>query len=294
MRAVHAFLAAAFLAGCACAGAGEIMDYTVQRGLIYSQPDGDPLHLNLYLPRDTRTPRPAVLLIHGGAWVFGTRGQLYYYGRHLAQNGYVAAAITYRLMPGHGFPSCLHDAKAAVRWLRLHAAEYNIDPERIGVIGNSAGGHLASLLAVTRPEDGLEGPDNPGPSSAVQAVVPLYGVADLSYYQNPSGYIELAGFTKAFMRRFVTMEQPGCADPYDRASPIAYTHPGCPPFLLVHGTRDGQVPHAQAVVFHQQLMREGVPAQLMTVPYGHAFDFFHPRMRERVFGEILAFFEKYL
>ena len=96
---------------------------------------------------------PGVVLIHGGAWLFGTRYQLHWYGSRLARAGYVAASINYRMLPMYPFPYCIHDCKAAVRWLRLHADEYGIDPERIAAFGNSAGGHLAGLLATTRPRD---------------------------------------------------------------------------------------------------------------------------------------------
>ncbi|MCX5757482.1 MAG: alpha/beta hydrolase, partial [Candidatus Hydrogenedentes bacterium] len=109
-------------------------------------------------------PRPAVLLIHGGCWLFGTRHQLHWYTRHFAEQGYVVAAIQYRMMPKYRLPDCVEDCKAAVRWLRLHAAEYNIDPDRIVALGNSAGGHLAAMLGVTSPDDGFDGVENPGAS----------------------------------------------------------------------------------------------------------------------------------
>lgn len=273
-------------------------DYDVRPRLVYSEPDGNRLRLTLYLPRDVDpVPRPGIVLIHGGAWVFGTRHQLAPYGHRLAENGYVAATISYRMMPGHGFPDCLHDAKAAVRWMRSHAREYNIDPERIGVIGNSAGGHLATLLATTRPEDGLEGPQGAAGldvSSAVQACVSLYGVADLSYYRHPEGYIRLAGLTPVFMRNFVGQSVNSVKDPYDSASPITYAHAGMCPVLFVHGTNDHQVPYAQAVSFCEQLRRLGVPTRLITVPYGHAFDYFHLDARADVFKEMLVFLDEHL
>jgi len=280
------------------AGSAWGRSFEVKPRLVYSEPDGDRQRLTLYLPcTPDPAPRPGIILIHGGAWVFGTRHQLAPYGRRLAENGYAAATINYRLMPGHGFPDCLHDAKAAVRWMRTHAAEYNIDPERIGVIGNSAGGHLATLLATTRPEDGLEGPVGaPGleVSSAVQACVSLYGVADLSYYRHPEGYIRMAGITPVFMRHFVGEPVNHVSDPYDSASPVTYAHAEMCPVLFVHGTRDHQVPYAQAVSFCEQLKRLGVPTRLITVPYGHAFDYLHLNTRAEVFGEMLVFLDEHL
>jgi acetyl esterase/lipase len=210
----------------------------------------------------------------------------------LAENGYVAAAVSYRMMPKYPFPYCLHDCKAAVRWLRLHASQYRLDPDRIAVLGNSAGGHLAALLATTSSERDLEGPDNPGASSAVQAAVVLYGVADLSYYRHPKGYISMAGLTHAYVKQFVGQPDDR-RDPFDAASPVTYADRSTCPILFVHGSKDGFVPHGQSLAFCEQLERLGVPTRLITVPYGHAFDFFHPRVRAAVFKEILDFLNRY-
>lgn len=261
------------------------------KGRIVYADDGDrALKLTLRLPDDSGTElRPAVLLVHGGAWLFGTRHQLHWYGKRLAENGYVTAAISYRMMPDYPFPACLHDAKAAVRWLRLHAKEYRIDPNRIAVLGNSAGGHIAAMLAATRPEDNLEGTQNLGASSAVQAAIVMYGVTDLSYYKNPRGYIGLGGLAKTFMKSFVGTDAKGKTDPYAAGSPDTYVHEGMCPVLLVHGTKDHQVPYRQSVAFSDRLDAVHVSEQFITVPYGHAFDFFHPKARDEFFAQALTF-----
>lgn len=112
----------------------------------------------MYVPDDDSTAlRPGIVLIHGGGWMLGTRYQQSWYCRNFARNGYVVMTIDYRLMPKCAFPDCLHDCKAAVRWLRLNAERYRIDPNHIITFGASAGGHLAALLATTEPGDGLEG-----------------------------------------------------------------------------------------------------------------------------------------
>lgn len=283
------------LAGCLSLAAFA-QGYQIKRNVVYSEPDGQKLRLNLYLPdSEAATPRPAVLLIHGGAWASGTRYQLYWYGRQLAKHGYVAASLTYRMMPLHRFPACVYDCKAAVRWLRDHADEYNIDPDRIAALGNSAGGHLAAMLATTKEEDGLEGPTEDGaPSSAIQTAVVLYGVADMSYYRNASGYIRLAGLTSFFIQQFVGESPQQGVDPYDAASPVTYADQDTCPVLFIHGTKDNIVPYAQAVAFHDQLEDLGVPTQLISVPYGHVFDFLFPWARADVFEDILAFLESHL
>lgn len=277
-----------FVASSAWAG-----DVEVKGRLVYAAPDGHKLRMSLFRPReDTGPPRPAVVLIHGGCWLFGTRHQLHWYARRFVTNGYVAASISYRMMPGHCFPDCLHDCKAAVRWMRFHAHEYGIDPQRIVVLGNSAGGHLAALAAMTTPEHGLEGSENPGVSSAVQAAVILYGVTDLAYYRNPRGPISFGGLAAAYVKAFVAKAGGQGRDPLEVASPITYAGPKNCPVLFVHGAKDHIVPYAQSVALCEQLKRCGVPTRLITVPYGHAFDFLHHKARRCVFTEMLAFLDQ--
>jgi len=263
------------------------------KDIVYSCPNHKNLKMRLYLPEAGEKSNPAVLLIHGGAWIGGWRGLMDWYGKRLAEKGYVAASIGYRRMPKYGFPECLYDCKAAVRYLRLNAVDLNIDPDRIGVLGNSAGGHLAAMLATT-PDGQLEGPDNPGPSTEVQAAVIMYGVFDLNYYRRPKGYIRLFGFTTRFIRAFVADAPAGPYDSYDAASPATYLGPHVCPMLLVHGKKDKQVPYAQSETVYNQLNRLGVEAQLITVKYGHAFDYFHHKTRKKVFDQILNFLDRHL
>ncbi|NIA12654.1 MAG: alpha/beta hydrolase fold domain-containing protein [Nitrospiraceae bacterium] len=275
--------------------AAQARDYSTDRRVVYAGDGGKKCRMTLYLPTNAATePRPAVLLIHGGGWMFGTRGQLGWYGRRLAENGYVAASINYRMMPKYSFPACLHDCKAGIRWLRKHADELNVDPGRIAALGDSAGGHLAALLATTKPADGLEGDANPGYSSEIQAAVVLYGVADLSYYRRPKGYVKFLGFTGLFMDKFVGPKREDGMDPVELASPVTYADRDTCPVFFSHGLRDNWVPYGQSVAFRQQLQRLGVPTRLVTAQYGHAFDFFHPRIRTRLFESILAFLETHL
>ena len=273
----------------------QAREYSVDRRVVYTGYDGKKCRMTVYRPKDCATdPRPAVLLIHGGGWMFGTRGQLGWYGRRLAENGYVAASINYRMMPKYSFPACLHDCKAGVRWLRAHADELGVDPGRIAALGDSAGGHLTALLAATKPADGLEGDANPGYSSEIQAAVVLYGVADLSYYRRPKGFVKFLGFTGFFMDKFVGPEKEDGTDPIGLASPVTYADRGTCPVFFSHGLRDNWVPYGQSVAFRQQLRRLGVPTRLVTVPYGHAFDFFHPRIRGRLFEGVLVFLDTHL
>src|SRR5687768_17249118 len=146
----------------------------LREGIVFARPDGEPLECQLFLPRArTAAPRPGIVWVHGGGWRNkAMEGRvLWRQAAHLASLGYPGINITYRLTPTYQFPAQLEDVQAGVRWVRQHAAELGIDPDRIGTVGESAGGHLSALLATTdSPEDGF--------SSRVQALVAIYGVFD--------------------------------------------------------------------------------------------------------------------
>jgi acetyl esterase/lipase len=132
--------------------------------------------LNLAMPKKGKGPFPAVVCIHGGGWYQGQPQDLNSMTELLARRGYVAATVSYRLVPSARFPARIEDCKAAVRWLRANARQYPINPDRIGAIGFSAGSHLSYLLGVTDKKDGLEGTGgNPQLSSRVQAMVSFFG-----------------------------------------------------------------------------------------------------------------------
>ena len=124
-------------------------DVIFERDIEYTRPNGVSVMLNLARPKNITSPRPAVICIHGGGFRAGTREGYNKTILKLAQNGYVAATISYRLAPTNQFPAAVHDTKAAVRWMRANAAKYQVDPARIGVMGGSAGGHLVQFLGVT-------------------------------------------------------------------------------------------------------------------------------------------------
>src|SRR5436190_3891246 len=143
-------------------GGGVIFEANIE----YCNPPGDQsLSLNLARPKEGSGPFPAIVCIHGGGFRAGNREGYNGTILKLAQNGYVAVTVSYRLAPKYQFPAAVQDTKAAVRWVRANAKSYHVDPDRIGTTGGSAGGHLALFLGVTGDVKAFEGDQNPGPSS---------------------------------------------------------------------------------------------------------------------------------
>lgn len=241
----------------------------------YTDDGGTKLLLDVFRQRGMTVAmrQPAVIWIHGGGWMSGdkARGVERLFG--LVQRGFVGASINYRLSDEAIFPAQIHDCKCAIRFLRAHATQLNIDPERIGVWGASAGGHLASLLAVTRGVRELEGERGwADQSSAVQAACSWFGPTDL----NLSDQYE-AGITPHYPT--MTADSPEgrlvggkVADRQDlvlMANPIAHIHPEAPPILLMHGARDDAVPLVASLKFHEAIVRCGGCSQLHVIKHGH-------------------------
>ena len=266
-------------------------DYSAESGIVYAQPGGHKLKLTLFQPRaESAQARPAVVLIHGGAWLSGTRRRVNWYGRAFAGHGYVAISIDYRKILRYGFPDPLLDAKAAVRWMRMHAAEYNVDPDRIAVFGQSAGAHLAMLVGATSGIKDFEGEENPGYSSAVRAVINCYGPVDLSVYEKVERNILHPGHSSLLMNRLLRKLPETIEDRLAYASPMTYLKPTMCPTLFIHGDKDTLVPIEAPRLAFEKLEEMGVQARFVTVPgRRHAFDHVHWNDRKAVFAEMLKF-----
>lgn len=275
-----------------CIG-GAYADFTKDSRVTYTNWGQDDQQLSMWLPEDSGAGlRPAMVLVHGGGWLMGSRMQIRTYGEEFAKAGYVTASISYRTMPDYAFPYCLHDVKQAIRFLRENAAAYRIDPDRIIVFGESAGGHLAGLAAVTQPKDGFEGPNASETSTAVQAAVLFYGAVDLTLWK-PNGTEKGAkkGLSR-FMTDFVSREYPDVADPFAHASPVTYADPNDPPTLLIHGTADSMVDIKQSQNFRDALQAKNVIADFIEVDgAGHGFDHFSPRTRREIIDLILKWLD---
>ena len=242
----------------------------VRRNVRYSKDAGERGVLDLYQPNGESAPRSGLILIHGGGWRGGSKTDYAYYGQQFAQRGFVAASINYRLAPANKFPDPVHDAKAAVRWMRRNAAELNVDPDRIAVFGGSAGGHLAQMVGYT---DGVSKfAEDEKISSAVQAVVSIYGPCHLGQHLDQAErtvdklIVDFVGGTGAEVEKNVIA-----------ASPLTYLTKDDPPTLLIHGTIDRIVPVAQSDDLADKLKELEIPYVYDRLPgWPHAMDIAKP------------------
>ena len=306
MKKAFVFVLCAFLTLAVAALAQAPPGVSVEKDVTYGRTDGVDLKLDLAKPAAGNGPVPAIVCIHGGAWMSGSKSAYEPIIRQFADAGYVAAAVEYRFAPKHKWPAQVEDVKCAVRYLRAHAKELNIDPNKTGAIGDSAGGHLALLLGLMDPKDGLEGNGGNPPvyrsviraamSSKVQAVVNIYGPVDLRTWHvlpeaeaaaaqafGKSSEDMLADFIGTSDRTAALMAQ---------ASPVTYVNAGDPPILTFHGTKDQIVPFDQAKALQAALEKAGVTQKLVPLEGGgHGLD---PLQIAIVSQQALAFFDSYL
>lgn len=249
----------------------------IRRDLTYAAVDGRPLKLDLYLPAGADRRPPVVLYLHGGGFVGGDRTA--YAQQRLvpvARHGIAVASAQYRFSDVAVYPSQVHDVKAAVRWLRAHAAEHGYAAERVGAWGASAGGYLALMLGVTAGSAEHEGTvgEDPDQSSSVEAVTAWFAPADLlsaDTYRAPVEW-ERPPFATgpppvpSFQARLLGVEH--LAEHPDRAaaaSPVTHAASARASFLLMHGDRDALVSEQQSMDMHAALVAAGVDSTLLLI-----------------------------
>jgi acetyl esterase/lipase len=228
-----------------------------------------------------------VLCIHGGGFRAGSRKGFLTQAVHLAEHGYVAATADYRLAPAAKFPAAVNDVKAAVRYLRANAARLGIDPERIGVMGGSAGGHLALFLGVTGGVAEFEG-DGPNreQSSRVACVVSYYGPSDFTKSYGRS--VDAAEVLPLFLGGDVNQARAM----HIKASPLYWVTPDAAPTLAIQGTKDRFVNYEQSVWIIERLLQAGVPAELETIEGSdHGFKGVDATRAEQ---RMIGFFDRFL
>ncbi|HSP14644.1 MAG TPA: alpha/beta hydrolase [Thermoanaerobaculia bacterium] len=263
--------------------------YTTIDALEYANAGGKPLLLDLRVP-DGSGPYPAIVYLHSGAWITGDRTG----GPAIRQasRGYVVASIDYPLAPQFIWPTQIEACKAAVRWLRANAARFHIDPERVGVFGTSAGGHLGAVLGTSGGEASLEGLQlgDSQFSSRVKAVVDFYGPSDLLMLDDQKlPCIPLDG-NASYMPPSLLMGCPiqQCREWTETANPIHYISADDPPFLLMHGMLDCLVPFQQSVMLHAALEASGIDSTLILLPNAqHADDQFNDAKYKKIVDDWL-------
>ncbi|HWB09393.1 MAG TPA: alpha/beta fold hydrolase [Pirellulales bacterium] len=262
--------------------------------LSYAGEKGAHQKLDLLLPKEPAAdgPLPVILYIHGGAWRGGSKREgIAFLTPSVASGKYAGVTIDYRLSPEATWPAQIHDCKAAVRWLRTNAKKYNLDPQRIGVIGGSAGGHLAAMLGTSGNIERLEGKvgDNLDETSRVSCVVDEYGPTELLAMSEFPSEIEHDS-PDSPESRLVGGPVQQRKEVAKSASPITYVSSDDPPFLLIHGTDDPLVPYDQSERFLAALQEEGVDSLLIKVQGGGHGGFRSSELDRR----IRLFFDKHL
>ena len=273
------------------------------RGDISFLTSARPEKLDLYLPKSRKAGEksPAVLLIHGGGWKEGDKRQAreIEFGMTLAKNGFVAASINYALRSDGKFPLNLQDCKNGVRYLRAHADELGIDPDRISVMGSSAGGHLALLVAYTADQSNLApSQPYPGVSDKVSSVVDFYGISNLATRKetDPNGKpLKIEPLDSNTQSIFGSTPQD-----WKKASPVTYVKRDVPPTLILHGKKDTTVDSDQSQELADALKKAGATYEIIWLPNApHSFSFQYavPKskkpLEKDVGPAVLSFLKKY-
>ncbi|GAB5558650.1 MAG: hypothetical protein SynsKO_02970 [Synoicihabitans sp.] len=275
-------------------------DALIQRDLPYAETPHGPQHLDLYLPLGHVPHRsanlPVVVWIHGGAWRGGSKNHGGH-ARRLVNRGYIVADINYRLSSTAIFPAAIQDSRAAIRWLRAQADTYGIDADRIGVMGSSAGGHLAALVGTSADVTAFDDENHQGHSSRVHAVVDMWGPTDfvqMDAHAHPDTRLvhSVAGSPESeFVGGLITQEP--FRSVARQANPITHITPDDPPFYIIHGDSDLLVPVHQSILLDDALREAGIPVTLQVeVGAGHGRD--KRWQQEQTFVGMLEFLDQHL
>lgn len=247
--------------------------------------------LDLYLPEKAEGPLPLIIWVHGGGWQNGSKEGCPPLRQGFVGRGYAVASINYRLS-GHAiFPAQIQDCKAAIRWLRAHAQEHGLNPDRFGVWGASAGGHLVALLGTSGGVKEFDVGENASTSSRVQAVCDYFGPTDFLTFVTTPGYESHAQATSPESKLLggAPLEN---KDKAARVNPITYVTKDDPPFLIVHGDVDRTVPLNQSEALFAALRQTSVSAHFHTIRgAGHGGAGF---AGDNIDSMVAAFFEKTL
>jgi acetyl esterase/lipase len=240
----------------------ELGRVSIEEGVVFGTGGGRELRCDIFTPPGNPTSAPAVLLVHGGGWSGGDRSQLKGYGILLGRQGFVCVASEYRLSGESQWPAQIHDVKAALRWMRANSKRLGIDPDRIAISGNSAGGHLVLMAGGTPNVAEFEGEGgNAGVDTSVAAVISFYPPTDFGAPEKLSQAVA------------ALMGSNTSAEAVRGASPMSWAKAGFPPTAFFHGNKDELVSVNDSLKMYRALAEAGVPAELhVYADQPHAFD----------------------
>ncbi len=243
---------------------GQMAGVKAERDLAYVEGGHERQKLDLYLPEKAEGPLPLIIWVHGGGWQNGSKDGCPPLRAGYVAQGYAVASINYRLSGHAVFPAQIEDCKAAIRWLRAHAKEYSLDPQRFGVWGSSAGGHLVALIGTSGDVKEFDVGANLDQSSRVQAVCDYYGPTDFTVFVTTPGYESHAtdASPEAKLIGGAVMQN---KDKAARVNPITYVTKDDPPYLIVHGDKDPTVPINQSQLLFEALKKTEVSAHFHTI-----------------------------
>ncbi len=257
------------------------------KNIEYKNVNGKSLQLDIYKPKNLTEPAPLLVFVHGGGWKGGKRSDYLVYLVDYAKKGYITATVSYRLKNDSIYPACVQDVSDAVHWLFCNAEKYGYDPDRIAMIGGSAGGHLVLMTTydLKAPQIQLDSACLTSPAHKIKAVVDIYGPVDMT-----TPYAQTQGLVTGFIGHSYT-EKP---ELYWEASPAKYLRAGLPPTLIFQGTSDNLLPQSQSDTLKVRLDRLGVPNEYYKLPlWPHAMDM-AARPNHYMQQKMDAFFEKYV
>lgn len=261
------------------------LDVEEIKNVEYKNINGKSLQIDFYRPKNISGKLPLLVFIHGGAWKSGTRSDYLVYLVHFARKGFVTATVSYRLLDESLYPACVEDVKDAVRWFFNNGDKYRYDPERIALIGGSAGAHLAMLAGYGWKNSSEENCDSATTGFKIKAIVDIYGPADLTtpYARTHRLVTDFLGFSYE--------EHPGL---FMEASPVTWLDSSDPPTLILHGTSDRLVPVSQSDDLKSRLDSLGVPCVYYRLPlWPHTMDIVQ-RVNNFCREKMLDFFSVYL
>jgi acetyl esterase/lipase len=257
------------------------------KNIEYKNINGKSLQLDIYIPKNINKPAPLLVFIHGGGWRGGQRSDYLVYLVAFAEKGYVTATVSYRLLKDGPYPACAEDITDAVRWFYNNGEKYGYDPDRIALIGGSAGAHLATLAAYGWKNTGINSDSTCATENIhrIKAVVDIYGPVDLT--------TEYAR-THPLITSFLNISYEEAPELYKEASPVHYLDKNDPPTMILHGTSDELVPISQSDNLKAKLDSLGVPCLYYRLPlWPHTMDIVQ-RVNDFSKLKMNEFFEKYL